>query len=94
METDFKANQNKNKGRRSTSKTKVLDKQAVVDNDRRISQEQPMQDGDDSIESETESSSSSDSCEIGSSVSEDVVSDSPESKPNTMPAIKTNDQPG
>ena len=42
METEFKSNLDKNKGRRSTSKTKVLDKQAVLDSERRISKEQPM----------------------------------------------------
>ena len=39
METEFRSNLDKKKGRRSTSKTKVLDKQAVLDNDRRISLE-------------------------------------------------------
>ena len=37
METEFKSNLDKKKGRRSTSKTKILEKQAVLDNDRRIS---------------------------------------------------------
>ena len=87
METDFKANAEKLKGRRNTGKTKVLNKPDANANDRRISKEQVAQDGDSSVQSETESSSSSSSCEVGSSVSEDVVSDSPDSKPNTKPAV-------
>ena len=53
----------------------MVDKTEVNKNDIRISKEQPMQDGDESIESESESSSSSDSCELGSSASEDTVSE-------------------
>ena len=49
METDFKANAEKLKGRRNTGKTKVLNKPDANANDRRISKEQVAQDGDSSV---------------------------------------------
>ena len=75
METGFKAHKVKEESPRTNSKTRVVDKTEVNRNDIRISKEQPMQDGDESVESESESSSSSDSCEVGSSVSEDAASE-------------------